>query len=185
MHHISKQNNCKYITARLVPFRMKQASAAQLSTHTLHSAWMVLLIQTSSFHNSYKAAMVQFRVPNLSRQMRQTLAHQHMTNLKGIMSNLKGVVSTFKGTMSNVKGTMRKLKGVVSNLTGTVSKSKGTVCNLKGTASPRLAGTPVAKAKGKNLEVWVLVQQAFCITQGYHLKSTSTARLCATCSAVP
>ncbi len=143
VHHISNQANCKFITARLVPFRTKQTSAAQLSPHRLHSAWIVLLSETSSFHNGCKAARVQSRVRSLSRQATQTLAHQRMTNLKGIMNSLKGITSSVKGIMSNLKGT-------VSNL-------KGTVCNLKGTASPRLAGMPVARAKGKSLEVLVLV----------------------------
>ncbi len=211
---------------------MKQASAAQLSAHTLHSAWIMLLNQISSFHKSCKTARVQSRVR--SRKATQTLAHQRMTNLKGIMrklksavsnlrctlsklkgtvsilkgtrsiskgtvskskgnvsslkgimSNLKGIGSNFKGTMSILKGTVRKSKGTVSSLKGIISDLKGTMSNLKGTASPRLAGTPVARAKGKSLEVLALVLQAFCITQWDHLNLTPTTRLCATCSAVP
>ncbi len=188
-HHIGKQANRKHITARLVPYRLKQASAAQLSPHRLHSAWIALLSQTSSFHKSCKAARVQSRVRSLSRQTTKTLAHQPMSNLKGIMSNLKGIMSNLKGTVSNLKGTvsnlkgtmsnlkgtvsnlkgiMSDLKGIMSDLKGTVSKLKGTVSDLKGTASPRLAGMPVARAKGKSLEVQVLVLvlQAFCIAQG-------------------
>lgn len=133
---------------------------------------------------------MQFRVR--SRKATQTLAHQRMTNLKGIMRKLKSAVSDVKGIMRKLKGTVRKVKGTMSNLKGVGSSLKGiisdlkeTMSNLKGTASPKLAGMPVARAKGKSLEVLVLLLQAFCITQGYQLKPTPTTRLCATCFVVP
>lgn len=100
---------------------------------------------------------MQSRVRSLSRQATQTLAHQPMTDLKGIMSSVKGIMSNLKGA----------------------------VCNLEGIATPRLASMPVVRAKGKSLQALFLVLQAFCITQGYHLKPATPTRLCATCSAVP